>query len=487
MLLGKIGEFYLIVNLILGKIGGFYLIENLLFEKIRIFSRIATIIVEKINILMDKQEIIKILNHWNFWDKNIIEAGIARKLYLEKLKKFIATDYITVILGARRSGKSFIMRQIAKDIIDNGADRKNILNINFEDPRLPKLDAKMLHKIYEIYLEYQQPKGKPYIFLDEVQEVENWEKWALMIKELNQGHVILSGSNAKLLSKELSTLLTGRHLDIEVYPLSFKEFLEFHKIEINSPMDISAKETEIKMMANKYLENGAFPEAVLSNSPRDIFLKYFNDIVEKDLIQRYKIRKTEKFKSLLKFYFSNISSLIAFTALEKSLKISDDTIEKFSAYLEDSYLLFFVKRFSFKVKEQEKSPRKVYAIDTGLSSAIGFSFIKNNGKLLENAVFLELQRRKSRSNFMEIYYWKNERHHEVDFVLKENEKVVQLIQVCYNIEDLKTKEREIRSLISAGEELKCDNLLVITSEYEADENISGKKIAFKPLYKFLLE
>lgn len=435
---------------------------------------------------MSKNEILEILRDWNFWNKNV-ETGIKRKVYLEKILQLLKSELITIIIGARRSGKSFIMRQIAEELINNGIPKNEILIINLEDPRFPKLTANLLHEIYEVYLEDLKPKGKPYILLDEIQEVENWEKWVLMMKELNKANVIITGSNAKLLGTDLATLLTGRHLDLEVLPLSFKEFMKFRDLEIKDTMDIISNATEIKSLMNEYLQIGAFPEIILRENKKERLLEYFDDIVEKDLIQRHKIRKAEDMKSLLKFYFSNTSALSTYNSLEKNLKISANTIEKFSAYFKDAYLLFFVKRFSFKVKEQEKSPRKVYAIDTGLSNAIGFRFIKNNGKLMENAVFLELQRKKSHNSGIEIYYWKNERHHEVDFILKENEKAVQMIQVCYDIDDVKTKEREIRSLISASAELKCDNLLVITSEYESEEIEKGKKIIFQPLYKFLLE
>jgi len=323
--------------------------------------------------------------------------------------------------------------------------------------------------------------------LDEIQEVEKWEKWVLSMQELKKAHLIISGSNAKLLSRELSTLLTGRHLDITVLPISFKEFLKFNNVFIKSKLDFISQEIEIKSFFRDYLEKGGFPEVVLRDNKREILLTYFKDILEKDLIKRYKIRKSEGLKELLNFYFSNVSSLITFSSLEKSLKISADTIEKFSSYFENAYLLFFLKRFSFKVKEQEKSPRKVYAIDTGLVNAVGFRFSENLGKLAENIAFLELQRKKLKDSDLAIYYWKDEKHQEVDFVIKNKNLVTQLLQICWDLSDIKTREREIKSLIKASEELSCQNLLIITSDYEGEEKIKGKIIKFIPLYKWLLE
>lgn len=332
---------------------------------------------------------LKILEDWNFWKKDL-EAGIARPFYLDRLKRFLATNQIMVIKGARRSGKSFIMRQLVKELVSAGTDKKNILMVNFEDPRFTELNTETLQQIYETYLEFLNPKGMPFVFLDEVQEVKGWEKWVRTLHELRKVQIIISGSNAKLLSKELATLLTGRHLDITTFPLSFREYMVFNNVSLKDKLDMVNKEIEIKGLLRKYLEFGSFPEVVLSTEKKEILLQFFEDVLDKDLIRRFKIRKPDKLKSLAKFYLSNASSLTTFSSIEKFLGASADTVEKFSGYLETAYLLFFLKRFSFKVKEQEKSPRKVYAIDTGLVNTIGFRFSENAGRLAENVVFLEL-------------------------------------------------------------------------------------------------
>ena len=434
---------------------------------------------------MDKYEILTILEGWNFWKKEL-DTGIIRNLYLEKLKKFISTNQIIAITGARRSGKSFIMKQLAKKLTDEGLDKKQILIVNFEDPRFTQLDSKLLQKIYETYLESLNPEDKPYIFLDEIQEVEDWERWVRMMHELGKAKIIVSGSNAKLLSKELSTLLTGRHIDLTIFPLSFREFLFFNNIEVKEELDIISKKIEINRLLKEYFEFGSFPEVALNPEKEQILLSYFDDIVNKDLVRRYRIRKPEKLKSLVMFYLSNISSQTTFNALRKHLSISTSTVEKFSNYLQTVYLTFFLKRFSFKFKEQEKSPRKVYSIDTGLSNTIGLRFSQNIGKVAENLVFLELLRRKITNPKIELYYWKNERHQEVDFVIKDGISIKKLIQVCWDINKLNTKKRETGSLIKGLEELKLSEGLIITEEYEGEENIKDKKIKYLPLYKWLL-
>lgn len=433
-----------------------------------------------------KDEIFKILNDWNFWEKDL-ETGILRPFYLEKLKKLLESEQIITITGARRAGKSFLMRQLAKDLEKKGVSKNQILIINLEDPRLPELDSSVLQEIYETYLEFLRPKGKLYLFLDEIQEVEKWEKWVLAMQELKKAQLIISGSNAKLLSRELSTLLTGRHLDLTVLPLSFREFLKFKGIETEDKIQILSQEIKIKGLLREYIKDGAFPEVVLRENKKEILLTYFNDLLEKDLLRRYKVRKSEKLKALSQFYLSNISSSVTFNSLEKFLEISADTIEKFSAYFEAVYILFFLKRFSFKKKEQEKSPRKVYAIDSGLSNAVGFKFSENIGKVAENIVFLELQRKKMLTPDLEVYYWKDPFHREVDFLLKKGAKIRELLQVCWQMEEIKTKKRELNSLLRALKELELKKGIIITEDREGEEKIKGKQFQYVPLWKWLLE
>lgn len=434
---------------------------------------------------MDKNEVIKILSDWNFWEKDL-ETGIDRTLYLSKIMDFLDTELVVVITGARRSGKSFLMRQVAKKLINSGINKNEILIINFEDPRFTELNVEVLQEIYEIYLEFLNPKRKPYIFLDEVQEVNGWEKWVRTTRELQKARIVISGSNAKLLSRELSSLLTGMHLDLTVYPLSFEEYLLFNNIQLKNKLDTINKQTEIKSSLRKYIEFGSFPEVVLHQQKKDILLRYYEDVLNKDLIKRFKIRKSEAIKSLAKYYLTNISNLVTFSSIEKYLDISADTIEKFSTYFEDAYILFFLKRFSFKVRQQDKSPKKVYCIDTGLANTVGFRFSENLGRLIENIVFLKLRKKMLKTPELEIFYWKDQHHREVDFVVKEKLKVKQLIQVCWNVENEKTKKREIKALIKAMNEFGLKEGLVITEDKEFEEKVNGKKIKFLPLWQWLL-
>lgn len=434
---------------------------------------------------MNKNELIGILQDWNFWRKEL-ETGVPRAEYLTRVERFLETNHVLTITGPRRAGKSFIMRQAAKALTQRGVGKDNILIVNFEDPRFSELNTALLEQMYDTYLEFLAPKGPLYLFLDEVQEIDGWEKWVRYMHELKKAKLVVSGSNAKLLSRELGTLLTGRHLDVTVFPLSFSEFLAFNGVVFGDHLDLLKKRVEIHGLLRRYVEYGGFPEVSLSEQKKEILLNYFEDLVAKDLLRRFKVRKPHALKALIKYYLSNVAVLSTFNAIAKSLTLSTLTVEKFSGYLEQVYLVFFLRRFSFKVKEQEKSPRKVYAIDTGLSNAVGFRFSENVGRLAENIVFLQLKRRQAFDPELELYYWKDAHHREVDFVIKRGAGVAELIQVCWNVEDAQTKERELRSLAKAMDELNIDAACVITEDYEAREIFKGKPIAFVPMWRWLL-
>lgn len=435
---------------------------------------------------MDKNEILDILNDWNDWQGQQ-DIGIARSAYLNRLEDFITgSNQVITITGPRRAGKSYLMRQMARRISDKGVNKKSILFVNFEDPRFLFLDTKLLIQIYDVYREFLSPTDTPYIFLDEIQDVVGWEKWVRTMHELRKAKMIVSGSNAHLLSRELGMLLTGRHLDFTVFPLSFTEYLMFNKVEAKTFFDLDRRKTEISGFLRKYMEDGSFPEVALSAKKKEVLLNYFEDLLTKDLLKRFHIRKSQAMKALIKYYLSNSGNLITFTSAGKYLQISADTIERFSGYLEDIYLIFLLKRFSFKIKEQEKSPRKIYAIDTGLCNTLGFRFSENIGRLAENIVYLALKRKQILNPQIELFYWKDIQHREVDFVIKEGLKPTSLIQVCWNMRDEKIKNRELRSLQKAMKELNITDATIITDATEGKEKLNGFTVKTASLWKWLL-
>ena len=432
---------------------------------------------------MNKEEILKILADWNYWG-NYKDESIERPFYLKNLKDFIATGEIVTIKGVRRSGKSTIILQFIKKVLNKKIPSKNTLIVNFEDPRFRNLSLDLLNKIYEIYLEELLPEGTQYVVLDEVQEIEGWEKFARFLSEAKKSHLFITGSSSKLLSEEYATLLSGRHIDLDIFPLSFKEFLFFKGLNPQAEIEKIKSRHKIKNLLKQYIEFGGFPKVVLvrESEKRIILEGYFRDILLKDVQRRFKIRETAKLEELAKYYLTNVSTIQPFNRVKNVVGLSLDSIERFSHYFSIAGLFFFIPKFSYSSKEQILNPKKVYAIDTGIRNVISFRFSRDLGRLIENIVLVELKRR----NY-EIFYWKSSRQKEVDFVIKNKLDVKQLIQVCFNIDNQQTKKREIESLIEASQYTKCNNLLVITDDYKSEEKIEKTKIKFIPLWKWLLE
>jgi hypothetical protein len=437
---------------------------------------------------MKKQEIIEVLSKWNFWNREI-ETGIPRRDYTDKLVEFLKYDKVISIIGIRRSGKSFIIRQLTKELINSGLDRQKTLIINFEEPVFEGSELKDLLKIYDSYVEIIRPDGKPFVFLDEIQNVPKWEKFVRGLNERKEASITISGSSSKLLSEELATVLAGRQIYFEIFPLSLKEFLNFKNLGIKDLKDALLNSQKIKSLMWDYLKFGGFPEVVISEN-EDFKLRvlrsYYDDIVTKDVARRFKIRKVEELRSLVKFYLTNIASQVTLNSISKFLKLPTETVRRFSDYIETSKAIFFVKRFSFSFKQQEKSPRKVYSTDNGLVNAVGFRFSENYGRLMENVVAIDLKRRQSENPLTEVYYWKDYAGREVDFLVKEGPNIRELIQVTFASDRNEIEERELKTLIRASKEIGCKELFIITWDYEAEEELKDRKIKFVPLWKWLL-
>jgi len=436
---------------------------------------------------MRREEIVEILSEWNFWGKGL-DVGIERKFYVNYILRLLKSriNKIVTVFGVRRSGKSFILRQIAKKLSEEFGE-KNILYVNFEEVRIPK-NLSTLLEIYDAYREIVRPDRKPFLLLDEVQEIKGWERFVRSFHEKNGGRIIVTGSSAKLMGEEFATLLSGRDIAIEVFPLNFPEFLEFRGIKIN----LSALWSERKRLLSElriYLKWGGFPEIVLEENERmkiDILKRYFETILVKDVERRFRIREVSKIEFLASFYITNVSSLISYAKISRLLHIPVKTVERFSKHLSTSRMIFFIPRFSFKIKEKELSPRKVYSIDLGLANILGFRLIENIGKYMENLVAINLISR-FRPPLSNIFYFKDSQQHEVDFIIKENLKIKQLIQVTYASSLDEIEKRELRSLIKASNLLHCNNLLIITWNLEDEIKFKEKKIKFIPLWKWLLK
>lgn len=407
------------------------------------------------------------------------ESLVSKKyIFREKLnsvKKFVESDLIKVITGPRRTGKSVAAFLLLKE--------KNFAYLNFDDENLLKVKNydEIVKAIFEVYSENK------YLFFDEIQNLKNWEIFVNKLQRRGY-NLVLTGSNAKLLSKELGTVLTGRYIPIEIFPFSFKEFLSAKGLEIKKE-EINVPEIQGRILnnLNEYIRIGGFPEVVVKDLEAKIYLETLsNSILFKDVVKRYNVRFSQKIYDLNNYLNNNFSSEFSFSKLKNILEFNSTvTLQNYLGYLEEAFLVFVLNRFSFKMKEQIKTPKKIYLIDSGFCSQVLQRLSQDFGKIMENLVFVEILRRGYKQD-RDVFFYKTKNNKEIDFLLKKGIGIEQLIQVCYRIDEIKTKERECGALIEAGKDLNCSNLLIITWDKEVEEIIYGKKIKFIPLWKWLL-
>ncbi len=384
----------------------------------------------------------------------------------------LSRDLINVITGPRRAGKSFFAMHAVRDLGPFGY-------VNFDDERLADLeDYDAL--VAAVDSLYDQPK---HLLLDEVQ---NLPKWELFVNRLQrQGYrLTITGSNAHLLSSELATHLTGRHLPIVLFPFSFTEYLRSMEQELT--------QTEKAEVLRQYAETGGYPEPLLKEiNRREYLTTLLRSILYKDIVVRHRIRSPQGLEDLATYLMANVAQEYSRTRLAKGAGFrSVHTGEKYLRHLEEAFLFFFVPRFSFKVREQRRANRKAYCTDNGLVTATSFRLSADRGKLYENLAAITLRRLQMQGE-LEFYFWKGQQHEEVDFVVKQGPRVTQLLQVCADVEHARTRDREVRALLKASEALECKELLVLTETTEREEEASwfGQRgrIRFVPLWKWLAE
>jgi len=397
------------------------------------------------------------------------EKIIPREIF-PNAKTKVSKDAALVITGPRRCGKSTLAYALGRG--------KAYAYVNFDDERLA-MPANELNKVLEAA--YALKGEVDCLVFDEIQNVPGWEKFVSRL--IHSKEVILTGSNANLLGTDLATHLTGRHQDLVLLPFSFKEYLAFKGTEID--VHLTSQIALIKNRFDEYIEDGGFP-LTQKLGPTSLAETY-KDILERDIIQRYRIRFPSAFKEMARYLVSNAANEVTFNKLKNIIQIkSEHTAKTYAGYLADAYLTFFLDRFSFKLKEQNRAPKKTYCIDNGIINTIGFRTSENRGRAMENLAAIQLVRRKDIEKF-EVYYWKDHAQREVDFVIKKGGRVAQLIQVTDASEKTGMREREITSLLKASSELRCDDLLVLTREFETHEQTEGKTIRYRPLWKWLLE
>ncbi len=397
------------------------------------------------------------------------------------ITRLLVGDSILIITGVRRSGKSVVLQNIRQQ--QSEAD----YYINFDDDRLVNFGLEDFQTLYEVFIElFGEQKS---FYFDEIQNIPDWERFVRRLHD--QGNkIIITGSNASMLSKELGTRLTGRHVAVTVYPFSFREFVMFKNpsllvsLEKNTQTILITKQKGLLSgLFNEYLQIGGIPEYVRHKQPEYLQALYEN-IIYRDIIVLNKLNKPKELKQLVFYVASNIGKSSSFNALRKMLQLGNaSTISEYFGYLEDSYLCFILNRYSTSIKKQIMSEKKQYIIDHGLARLIGFRHSDDFGRILENIVFIELKRRG-----YNVYV-----HHETkecDFVIQQDNHITAAIQVCKNMDAPETKEREYKGLLDAMICYKLDKGLILTEAMEKTDIIKTDakiyNVVIMPVWKWLL-
>ncbi len=386
------------------------------------------------------ENLIELLKKWNPWEKEI-DIGIKRKRYLNKIYPYLDRKEVLVLKGIRRSGKSTMLKQLISELIKNGVDKKQIIYLNLEDYGLAdNLKITLFDEVLNAYKEYSKNKKKIYFFIDEIQKIPSWEKWVRTKYDLNENiKFVITGSSASLLSKELSALLTGRNISFNIMPLSFNESIDF-----NNKEDLDA-----------YMKFGGFPEVILEKSVEKkamLLQQYFEDIIHKDIIDRYVVRNTKQIIDLARYLVSTSGSKVSINKLSKVFGIAKDTLQIYINYMIDAYLLFEVTYFSYsaKVKHDVSKLPKLYCIDNGLVNIVTTKYTKDIGQMFENTVFTKLA-----ETYKEISYW-GELKSEVDFIVGN-------LAVNVTSND-KISEREFKGLTDFSKKNKSFSLLIVANK-----------------------
>ncbi len=380
-------------------------------------------------------------------------------------EQLLANPLIKLITGPRRVGKSVFSLLLLRDT--------NFAYLNFDDNLLlEKWDEELVMKVLdEVYPGYE------YLLLDEIQNLDNWDLWVNKLYRRGK-NLVITGSNAKMLSSEMATVLTGRYLQIEMLPFSLNETLRWKKVTPGR----EEENASLTVAKDDYMRNGGYPETILSRNITKSYLStLFDSILLRDVARRHRVRNTSDLYSLATYLLSNFCNPISANELAEELGLSSvSTTKKFFGYLAEPYLFFYLPRFNNKLKLMKKAPNKVYVVDNGFVQSVAFNLSENLGRLLENQVFVELLR-KGYEPGKTLFYYRTRNDKEIDFVTRKGSKVERLIQVCYDLSSEKTRKRELDALVEAAGELHPDCLIVLTNSDEALIEWKGYKIHLIPI------
>lgn len=379
----------------------------------------------------------------------------------------LASPMIKLISGPRRVGKSTYALLLLRG--------QNFAYLNFDDAKLLSQwdEQAVMHALNDVYPGYQ------YMLLDEIQNLPDWDLWVSKLYR-NGFNLIITGSNAKMLSSEMATVLTGRYLQIEMMPFSLKETMTWTGVAGPPTEDFS----DVAVCADTYLRSGGYPETLQAGDLASSYLStLFDATVWKDIARRHNVRNTPDLNNLATYLLTNFCNPFSANELTRELNLASvTTVKKYMGYLHEPYLFFFLSRYNNKLKLMRKAPQKVYVVDNGFVQAKGFNLSDNLGRLLENQVFVELLRQGYNTEHS-LFYYRSRNDREVDFVLRRGTQVESLTQVCYDLSSPKTEKREVEALVECSEELHCTSLRIVTFREERTITKGSNLIQVIPVWK----
>lgn len=380
------------------------------------------------------------------------------------------SNLIKLITGPRRVGKSTQALLMLRG--------RNFAYLNFDNQDL--LDnwnaEQVMLTLDDVYPNYE------YLLLDEVQNLPAWDLWISQLYRMGK-NMVITGSNAKMLSSEMATVLTGKYLQVEMLPFSLEEYADWHKTDLRS--DKPSEKAEVANLTDNYLRLGGYPEAVASRElTRNYLDTLFDSIVWKDVAKRHRVRGVTDLNNLALYLVSNFCNPLSANELADQLGLASvNTAKKYMDYMHEPYLFYYLNRYNNKLRIMTKAPRKVYVVDNGFVAAKAFAVSDNLGRLLENQVFIELLRRGYNTE-RTMFYYRTRNDKEVDFILRRDAHIERLVQVCYDMSSPKTERRETSSLIECADELKCRNLTIVTMNEKRTIERNGYTIDVVPVAEF---
>ncbi|HOE19123.1 MAG TPA: ATP-binding protein [Syntrophorhabdaceae bacterium] len=423
--------------------------------------------------------------------KKIIAEWLEEKTFPSLAKRDgsdIALEHVSEIIavaGPRRAGKTCYMYQIIQDLLKRGKwRREDILFVDFEDYRLTDFTA---GDTDDLFTAFQQVTGQAptFLFFDEIQQMSGWSRVLRTLHNQNRYHIVVTGSNAGLLEREIATELRGRCRNILIMPFSFQEFLRFHVIPHDDRTMLTPARGRVRKAFDQYLREGGFPEVVKKETvpeKRELLQTYYRTIFYRDILERYNVKAKAVLEAVMRYSLNTFSDLFSISMFEKEMKRnqlpgSKQTISNYLGYLQEVFFLMAHEKFSYSPRQRVMNPRKIYLVDTGFA-LLSTAFSGNSGKLLENAVAIEIFRRQ-----VECFYYKGRR--ECDFIVKKGTKPEAAIQVCWELTP-KNEASEFRGLREAMDALDIQEGFVLTNDEEKELTFEGSKIQIMPAWKWLL-